>query len=261
MICERGQSPPHDPGEGRMREDDLGGEAETDCRDQGDDECLETPESLLLQRQDQQHVQRREYHAPDQRNTEQQLQRDCGADDLRQVAGGDGDFAEHPERERHAARVVIAACLCQVASGDDAQLERQRLQKDRHQVRQQDHAEQHVAEAGAAGEVGGPVPRIHVTDGHHVTRSGECQQLAPPGTAVRDVDAAKRLGKRRPETRCAPAMVRNDRCVRIQRAIDRGSGSRIHQVCLAQSNCSARSRPTTRRTPSSDKVTGPLNGC
>ena len=101
MIWERGSEPAHDPGKGRMREDDLRGEAETDGRDQGDDECLEAAKSLLLQREDQQHVQRRERHAPDQRDAEQQLQRDGGADDLGQVAGGDGDFAEHPERERH----------------------------------------------------------------------------------------------------------------------------------------------------------------
>ena len=56
---------------------------------------------------------------------------------------------------------------------------RERLQQDRHQVGEQDDAEQRVAEPRAAGEVGGPVARVHVADGHQVARAGEREQLAP----------------------------------------------------------------------------------
>ena len=68
-------------------------------------------------------------------------------------------------------RVGVAAGLRQVAPAGDAEARRERLQQDRHQVRHHDHAEQRVAEARAAGEVGGPVARVHVADGHQVARA------------------------------------------------------------------------------------------
>ena len=56
------------------------------------------------------------------------------AEHLGQVAGGDGDLAQHPEREATGARVVVAAGLRQVAAGDDAEPRAERLQQDGHQV-------------------------------------------------------------------------------------------------------------------------------
>ena len=61
----------------------------------------------------------------------------------------------------------------------DAKARRQRLQQNRHQVRQHDHGEQRVAEPRAAGDVGGPVARVHVADGYQIARSGEGQHLSP----------------------------------------------------------------------------------
>jgi hypothetical protein len=77
---------------------------------------------------------------------------------------------------------VIAAGLRQVAATGDAESRGQRLQQDRHHVRHEDHAEQRVTVAGAAGEVGRPVAGIHVADGDEVARPGKGEELSPePG--------------------------------------------------------------------------------
>ena len=94
-------------------------------------------------------------------------------------------------------RVVIAAGLREVASAGDAEARGERLQQDRHQVRDHDDAEQRVAEARAAGEVGGPVARVHVADGDEVAGAGEREELAPEAGAVRDGDGAVDFGQAR----------------------------------------------------------------
>ena len=92
-------------------------------------------------------------------------------------------------------RVAVAAGLREVAAAGDAEPRRQRLQQDRHQVRDHDDAEQRVAEPGAAGEVGRPVARVHVADRDQVARAGEREQLAPEAGAVRDGDRAVNFRK------------------------------------------------------------------
>src|SRR5262249_38428556 len=65
-----------------------------------------------------------------------------------------------------------------------------------------DHREEGVAVLRAAGDVGGPVARIHVADGHEVARAGKGEDLSPPGAAGNG-DAAVRFGEGRRVT-CAP---------------------------------------------------------
>ena len=152
---------------------------------------------LVLQQQDQQHVERGKTDAPDQRDSEQQVQRDGRADYLGQVARRDRDLAQHPQHEADRPRIVVAARLRQIASGGDAELERERLEQNRHQVRQQDDAEQGVAEARPAGQIGGPVARVHVADRHHVARAGERQRLAPERDPLGHIDRVVRLRQAR----------------------------------------------------------------
>ena len=121
-----------------------------------------------------------------ERDAEQQIEGDGRPDDLGQVARRNRDLGQHPEHDGRPARVVGAARLGQVVAGADAQPHGQRLQQDRHQVRQQDDAEQRVAEPGAAGEVGGPVAGIHVADGDEIARAREREQLAPEAGGHRD---------------------------------------------------------------------------
>ena len=56
----------------------------------------------------------------------EEVQRDGRADHFREVAGGDREFAEDPQAERHRPGIVVAAGLGQVASGRDAELRAQR---------------------------------------------------------------------------------------------------------------------------------------
>ena len=77
-------------------------------------------------------------------------------------------------------RVLLAAGLREVLAGHHAELHAQRLQEHRHQVRQQDHPDEGVAELGAAGEVGRPVAGVHVADADQVAGAGEGEEAAPP---------------------------------------------------------------------------------
>ena len=66
----------------------------------------------------------------------------------------------------------------QVASRHHSQLDGQGLQQNGHQVGQHDDGKQRVIVFRAAGQVGGPVARVHVADGHEVSRPGEGQEFA-----------------------------------------------------------------------------------
>ena len=63
------------------------------------------------------------------------------------------------EHQADRPRIMVATGLRQIAARHDAQLERQVLQQDRHEVRDQHHRQQRVAELRAAGQVRGPVAR------------------------------------------------------------------------------------------------------
>ena len=175
------------------------------AQDQRDDERFDVAEAAVLQEQHDEHVERREDDAPDERQAEEQVERDGGADDLGEVAGGDGDLAEHPEDDGGRARVAVAAGLREIAAAGDAEARGERLQQDRHQVRDHDDAEQRVAVARAAGEVGGPVAGVHVADGDEIAGSGEGEHLAPEAGAVRDGDGAVDFGQAEAARRESPA--------------------------------------------------------
>ena len=131
----------------------------------------------------------------EQRNVEQQVEPDGRAQHLGQVAGGDGDFAQHPQRQGDAPRIGFAAGLRQVAAGDDAQARAQGLQQDGHGVGHHQHPEQAVAEARAAFQVGGPVAGVHVADADQVGRPGEGEH-APPERHLGRADAGVDVGQR-----------------------------------------------------------------
>ena len=131
------------------------------------------------------HVERGEADAPDERDAEEQVERDGGANDFREVARTDGCFAQQPEHDGGGLGVMIAARLCEVAPGDDAELGAEGLQKNRHEVGDEDDAEQRVAELRTAREVGGPVAGVHVADSHEITRAGKRKQLAPETERLR----------------------------------------------------------------------------
>ena len=112
-------------------------------------------------------------------NVKEQIERDRRADHLGEIARGDRRLADDPLEDHDRPRIMIAARLREIAARDDAELGRKPLQQHRHQIRQQDHAQQPIAERGSAGEIGCPVARIHVADGNQVPGSRERQRLSP----------------------------------------------------------------------------------
>src|SRR6185369_5559258 len=112
----------HDFAERRLRENDLEQEARTNRRDERDDQRFEQPESLVLQIQNEQDVERRNDDTVRDRDVEDQIERDRGADDFGQITGSDGDLTPDPEKVSNRLRVVIATCLREIPSGDDAEL-------------------------------------------------------------------------------------------------------------------------------------------
>ena len=173
-----------------LRHPQLDRKTSGNAENQRQDDGLDVAKAAVLQIQHEKHVGRRQAHAPQQRNAEQQLQRNGRAEHFGEVAGGDRDLADDPEREGRSLGVGIAAGLREIASAGDAEPRRERLQQNRHEVRQHDDAEQRVAELCAARDVGRPVAGIHVADGHEVSRPCEGEHLSPGGPADRNRDGA-----------------------------------------------------------------------
>ena len=92
------------------RQPELHGERSGDHQDEADDECFDVAEATVLEEEDDEDVERSQAHAPDERQTEQQVQCNGGSDDFGEVAGA-GDFAEQPERDGDRLRVAVAAGL------------------------------------------------------------------------------------------------------------------------------------------------------
>src|SRR5262249_1395613 len=133
--------------------------------------------------------------APEQRNTEEQLEPYRRADDFREVTRGDRQFAQNPQEPDGGLAVMIAAGLREVASSRDAELDTEMLQQDRHEVGHHDDPEERVAEFGTAFQIGGPVSWIHVANGDQEARAREREHLAPDRRAVRDGNAAMDFGQ------------------------------------------------------------------
>ena len=81
-------------------------------------------------------------------------------------------------------RVIVAARLRQVAARRHAEPHAQRLQQDRHQIRNQDDAEQRVAELRSAGDVGRPIAGIHVADRDKIAGTQKGEESLPRRAAA-----------------------------------------------------------------------------
>ena len=152
----------------RIGHRDLNAERNGDDAEHDDDEGLDIAEAELLHPQDQKHVERGEDHADLERNSEQQIEPDRGADHFGQVGGADRKLGERPERPGDEARERIAAGLRQIAPRGDAEPGAQRLQDDRHDVGDERYEQQRVAEFRAAGERGRPIAGVHIADGDEI---------------------------------------------------------------------------------------------
>ncbi len=165
-------------------DDDAGDETERDHQQQAGDHSLETAlaAGVLHQQQDQRH--RTGEHRPgQQRQTEQQVERDCAADHLGQVGGHRHQLRLSPVRQPPRAGHPLAQGLGQRHAGDQPELGRQVLHQGSHGVGRDDHPHQQIPELGAGTDVGGHVARIDVGDRGDERRSQQ-RPAAPPGRAL-----------------------------------------------------------------------------
>ena len=129
----------------------------------------------------------------EQRDPEQQVEPERGADDLGDVAGRRHDLGLDPEPDRGSPGEGVPAGLGEVLAGRDPELGRLGLDHHRDQVRSEHDPEQQVAELGAAGDVGGEVARVDVGDG------------GDEGRAEERPDATEALGRGRRASAGPPA--------------------------------------------------------
>ena len=79
------------------REEDWMPNRRDDGADERDDQRFDIAEAPALQEQDEEDVEAGDEDAVEERDVEEQVERDGGADDFGQVAGGDGDLGDDPE--------------------------------------------------------------------------------------------------------------------------------------------------------------------
>ena len=155
-------------------------EAEEDDAEEAGDRELEAAVAARLQLEDREGHDRGHQAGRERRHAEEQVERDRRADELGQVGRDRDRLGLQPQPEGDGLLEVLAAQLRQVLAGGDAGLGRQVLHEHRHQVRGDDHPQQHVAVLGAARDVGGEVAGVDVGDGGD---EGRAEQRDPPADA------------------------------------------------------------------------------
>ena len=116
----------------------------------------------------------------EERDPEEQVEAERGADDLGDVARHRDHLGLDPEPDRGPPREALAAELGEVLAGRDPELRRLGLDQHRDQVGRQHHPEQQVAELGAAGDVGREVAGVDVGDGGDEGRAEKGPDPAQP---------------------------------------------------------------------------------
>jgi len=95
------------PASSRAGEEHLDAEHGDDGADEGNDQRLDVAESPALQEENEQHVESGDEHAVEEGDVEEELEGNGRADDLGQVAGGDGHFSAQPEHKADPGTVVL----------------------------------------------------------------------------------------------------------------------------------------------------------
>jgi hypothetical protein len=103
---------------------------------------------------------------------------------------------------------MIMAGLREIAAAGDAKLHRQCLEHNGHEVGKHDDAEKGEVVFRSAGEVGRPIPRVHVANRHEKTRPGKGEQFAEKTSRGRNNKAAMNLGKTWPRRLRTPTGLR-----------------------------------------------------
>src|SRR5438046_9304798 len=114
LICDDawiGNKPQEDASRAGLGKDQFSGKTTSDGGDKSDHNSLDIAKAFCLQIQHQEHIGRSNDATPHQRNSEEKLQPDGRADNLRQIASSDGELAKNPEKQDGRSRVVIATGL------------------------------------------------------------------------------------------------------------------------------------------------------
>ena len=169
--------------------------ADRDHAEQRDDQRLDPAEALVLEIEDQEHVERGDEDADLERNAEDQVEADRGADHLGEVGGDDRDFGEDQSGQATARGKASRQAWARSRPVATARRAHSELQHDRHDVGEQRDEEQRVAELGAAGERGRPVAGVHVADGDEIAGAEEGERPSEGRTLRRHGDGAVDLGQ------------------------------------------------------------------
>ena len=180
----------------RAGEKDFVGKTASDGGDQRHDESLDNTEAAALKGQDDQNIEPGNKYAGEKRQAEEEFESHCGAENFREIASGDGNFANDPKRYRSPAGIMLAASLGQVAASGDAELGGERLKKHRHEIADENDAEQGVAKFRSSADVGRPVAGVHIAYRDKVSGAGKREDFANPRGGVRNGDGAIGLRQR-----------------------------------------------------------------
>ena len=126
----------------RVSKKDFVSETKSDRSNERDDEGFDQAEAPALQRENNENVQGSDENTGKKRQAEEKLQCDGGSQDLGEVTGGDSNFADHPKEEGGPAGIAFAASLSEVTTRRNPKLRRKGLQEHRHQVADEDDAEE-----------------------------------------------------------------------------------------------------------------------
>ncbi len=168
-----------------------------DGGDEGEHEGFDDADAKASEPEDEQGIGGGKENADEQRQVKKKVETDSGSENLGEVTGNDGEFAEDPKDKGNGARVLIAAGLGEIAAGNDSEPGTEGLKEQGHDAREDQDPEKAVAEASASFEVGGPIAGVHVADTDQV--GGTCKgEQAPPERVVSGGDGPVDFGQGEP---------------------------------------------------------------
>src|ERR1700760_614955 len=174
----------------RFGEDDLDKEGASYHGDQADHEGFHAAHAHALKKQKEKGVEHGDAHAVDEGQTGKQLQTDGHAENFGEIAGGDGDLGQYIKRDIDIRRIDFSVGLGQITAANDTETGGEVLQQDSDGIAHKQYPDERVAKTAAAGEIGGPVSRVHIADAYEIGRTEKNEKLTPPRPFTGGVDAA-----------------------------------------------------------------------
>lgn len=149
---------------GRAHDRELRDEAHEDDDDEHADGRLDERAAPAREREQDEHVGRRDPHARRDGQVKEKLQCNCRANDLGNVRRGDGDLRGHPQQQRDGPREALARGAREVAPRHDAHARGEHLKKHRRERGGCNYAQVRVSELASSSDTRSPVARINVAN-------------------------------------------------------------------------------------------------